>query len=167
MRRRRPRRHVPDEWSCRSDAPRAACAGTGRRRHRRLPASSVAPSTAEWSYSVNPIANAVMVVTVPDTPMMVRVLPAGTVLNASSICSSMSAIASCDLSLGRRIVLQMTLRHTHRPDVHGERGLHLRARMALTPSPPSTSSVEPPPRSTTRYGASTVATDDAGGTKEA
>ena len=37
-----------------------------------------------------------------------------------------------DLRLGRRIVLQVAFGHAHRANVHGERGLHLRVRMAYT-----------------------------------
>ena len=37
-----------------------------------------------------------------------------------------------NLCFGRRIVLQVAFGHTHRANVHGERGLHLRVRMAYT-----------------------------------
>ena len=106
-----------------------------------------------------------MVVTVPDTPMMVWVLPAGTILNASSICASISATASaiCPSVAG---VFQMTLRHTDRPDIHGERGLHLRARMGDAVASQhqfggTSAQIDH------QIGGLDLAMDDAGGTKEA
>ena len=48
------------------------------------------PSTAAWSYSLSPNASAAIVVTVPDTPMMLRARAASTCSKASSMCSSTS-----------------------------------------------------------------------------
>ena len=71
-----------------------------------------------------------------------------------------------DLPLGRRVVFQMTLRHTDRPDIHGERGLHLRARMGDAVASQhqfggTSAQIDH------QIGGLDLAMDDAGGTKEA
>ena len=91
-----------------------------------------------------------MVVTVPDTPMMVWVLPARTVLERLVDMRVDIRDRLGDLPLGRRVVFQMTLRHTDRPDIHGERGLHLRARMGDAVASHAPVRWNLPPKSTTR-----------------
>ena len=71
-----------------------------------------------------------------------------------------------DLRLGRRIVLQVTFGHAHRANVHGERGLHLRARMGDAVASQhqfggTSAQIDH------QIGGLDLAMDDAGGTEEA
>lgn len=105
-------------------------------------------------------------VTVPDTPMIVRVRPAGTVRNASSMCSSMSAIASAiSVSLGGSWRRWRSVMRTDPMSI--ENAACTCVEGASMPSPPSTSSVEPPPGPPPDTGFELAAAHDAGRPEEA